>query len=180
LYQIEAETIKFEAAWVLTNIAAGNSEHTRCVVENDCVPELVRLIKSNHGDIREQAVWALGNIAGDSLRYRQTVLRHNTLDALQVMIWSELHQVYHNLSTLKICIWALSNLCRGNGSVELDYELLRIALPVIEAFLTKFTDDEVLMDACWALARTLRGLNEKTKDVVVGSSLCQRIVEMSL
>jgi len=96
------------------------------------------------------------------------------------MIWSELEQVHHYSATLRICIWALSNLCRGNGSVELDYELLRLALPVIEAFLTKFTDDEVLMDACWTLGHTLCGINEKTKDVVIDSSLCQRIVELSL
>jgi importin subunit alpha-1 len=130
-------------------------------------------------NIIQKAVWALGNIAGDSLTYRKVVLDHNTLQVLHGLILRELRE-YDSMSTLKIAIWALSNLCRGNGTTDLDTHLIQIALPIIETFLNQFSDDELLMDACWALARTLRGLTEKTTEIVVGDVLCMRIVDMAL
>jgi hypothetical protein len=55
-----------------------------------------------------QAVWALGNIAGDSAKCRDLVLEHGALPPL-------LEQLKDNtkLSMLRNATWTLSNFCRG-------------------------------------------------------------------
>jgi len=45
------------------------------VINAGAVPEFINLLSSIVLDVREQAVWALGNIAGDSPQCRDYVLR---------------------------------------------------------------------------------------------------------
>lgn len=50
---------------VSLQIASGTTQHTRYVIECGAIPIFVRILMSPSEEVREQAVWALGNIAGD-------------------------------------------------------------------------------------------------------------------
>lgn len=57
----------------------------------------------------DQAIWAVGNISGDSAEYRDLLIEAGAVQAIIHLI-----NTTKNKSNIIHSAWVLSNLCRGN------------------------------------------------------------------
>ncbi|KAL5546206.1 hypothetical protein UlMin_005893 [Ulmus minor] len=58
----EHRVLKKEAAWVLSNIAAGSVEHKQLIYSSEAVVLLLRLLSTAPFDIRKEVAYVLGNL----------------------------------------------------------------------------------------------------------------------
>uniref|UniRef100_A0A8C4RTJ4 Importin subunit alpha n=1 Tax=Erpetoichthys calabaricus TaxID=27687 RepID=A0A8C4RTJ4_ERPCA len=143
-------------AWALTNHSIWN------------LPTYKKLLDSEYEDVQEQAVWALGNIAGDNAECRDYVLNCGILPPLLQLLTKS-----SRLTTTRNAVWALSNLCRGKNLLLI---LVSPCLNVLSRLLFS-SDPDVLADACWALSYLSDGPNDKIQ-AVIDSGVCRRLVEL--
>lgn len=99
------------------------------IINNGAVGPLVRLLSSPSPEVREQAVWALGNIAGDGARFRDYVLQSGVMEPLLNVIGAETS----GLMLIRNAIWTLSNLCRGKNPPP-DWDIVGLSKSGVPAY----------------------------------------------
>ncbi|KAM5305494.1 LOW QUALITY PROTEIN: importin subunit alpha-8-like [Glossophaga mutica] len=170
--------LQFEAAWALTNITPWPSELT-AVMEEGAIQTLVELLSSLHVTVCEQAVWALGNRAGDGPEFKDFVISSNAIPHLLALISSTIPV---NVSVIFLNItWTLSNLCQSKNPYPCKKAVKQMLL--ILSHLLQHQDSGVLSDACCALSYLTEVCNEhigQVVDVLVLPTLAEHMTSCEL
>mmetsp|Transcript_2570 Transcript_2570/g.3748 ORF Transcript_2570/g.3748 Transcript_2570/m.3748 type:complete len:565 (-) Transcript_2570:210-1904(-) len=171
LMYTDAPMLQFEAAWALTNVAS--TQYTGDVVEVGAIEKLVLCLRSPDPNVREQAGWCIGNIAGDSAEFRDLCHAAGVLAPLLLNI-----QKPDNRSLLGNIIWTMSNLCRGKPNPELS--VIEPAIPALAFLLNNESDDiteDMQVDACWAMSYICDGDSDRIQ-AVLDSNVLPRLMEL--
>lgn len=163
-----SSSLIFESAWALTNIAS--TECTMDVVDAGCIKPLVQLLLHADANIREQAAWCLGNIAGEGPGLRNLVLEESALESLLLNLVNP-----QNMSLLENVVWTISNLCRGTPSPPKD-----VTAPVIYplvSLLGQPISDGAKVDILWALSYLSDG-DEQKIELVLGSGVALKLTHL--
>jgi len=168
--QMDAPKLQFETLWAILNIVSGDVHQTQAIVDLDAVPIITSLLRDcTNSDVLEQGVWALGNIAGDSVQHRDLCISTGSLtEVLKVLEGTA------KTSCIRNATWTVSNFCRGTPKPSL--EAMLPALPVMARVLYN-TDQEVLTDALWTVSYVSDG-TERYIQAVLDAGVCQRVVEL--
>ncbi|KAF2076194.1 hypothetical protein CYY_002494 [Polysphondylium violaceum] len=168
------QILQFESCWCLSNIASGTAAHTKQVVENGALVPLVKLLSPNSKaikDLKEQCVWAIGNITGGSPKYRDEALNFGVIDHLV-----DFASKTKAPSCLKTIGLTLSNLCRGKPPPP--FHLVSPALSLLET-LVHHPDQEINIDAVGTLGHmSTNGGPEVTQCIVDRPLLVKRMVQL--
>ncbi|KAM0065590.1 putative armadillo-like helical, importin subunit alpha [Helianthus debilis subsp. tardiflorus] len=143
-----------EAAWCLTNIAAGKPEETRALLP--ALPLLIAHIG--------------GNVAGEGEDLRHILISQGALLPLAKMMFP------NKGSTVRTAGWALSNLIKGPDP-KAATELIKID-GVVEAILRHLrkSDEEIATEIAWVVVY-LSALSSVATSVLVKTDLLQLLVE---
>jgi hypothetical protein len=162
--------LHMEAVRVLVSITVGVGGADG-VMDAGAVPHLLRLAASPNEEMQDQALVALGNIAGDGPRSRDRLHGFGVVAPVLALLENDTA----SLGCTRIVAWVLSNFCRGKPAPS--FSTVSPALPALARML-RSDDAQVLTDTCWALSYLSDGTNDKIA-AVIDAGVCGRLVELT-
>lgn len=137
---------QYEALWCLTNIASGTSDQANSIVVKGGIPKIIKLMDSSIEELKIQSTWIIGNLASDSTKIRDTLIREKAFDKLLTILAST-----NNTSLIKQATWGLSNFFRVKPAPP--YEIVKKCIKMIARAMVMIPNDqEFLTDACFTLS----------------------------
>jgi len=100
--------IKYEAAWCITNLAMGNFDQVKYLTDNGVIPKLLKLMQSEQDYLKDQAIWAIGNIVCENIMFRDMALNEGVLESLIKIL-----EVTSDANVIKEGCWVISNMVKG-------------------------------------------------------------------
>lgn len=159
LRENDSPMLQSECAWVLTNLAYGNSEHTLAITSAGAVPALADLLLSPDRRVCEQAVWALGNIVGDGGEPRLQVISQGIVERIISLVGPDTPEKF-----LRLISWVILNLCRNVPPLP-PIETIAEIVPAVKE-LVQNSDLEVVLDSVWAVSLVAGSSYEKIQMLI--------------
>ncbi|XP_063933565.1 importin subunit alpha-7-like [Zophobas morio] len=165
------QDLQYEAACLLTTFSCFSGDILRKFATKDVVKHLVGLVNMSNELICEQAVWTLGNLAGNCLELAQRVLSLGAVPAINSLI-----RRASRLCTVKLAVWTLSNLCQRDTSFEGESE--KHCWSALSWLINSSDDIEILTDTCWSLQNLCFVSGGSCSDSLSQSGILGRLVDL--
>lgn len=132
---------------------------------------LVELLNSPHLEVVEQAIWGLGNIAGDGAKIRDMVIAAGAINPISNI----LDRAQPGSSFVRNASWTLSNLCRGKPAP--NFHAVKRAVPSLAKVLIENDVEDILIDVCWAISYLSDGGEERIP-IILETNVVPRLIQL--
>ena len=119
----------------------------------------------------EQAIWGLGNIAGDNSKVRDFVINEGAIKPIADI----LDRAQPGSSFVRNASWTLSNLCRGRPAPQ--FSRVARAIPSLCKVLVENDIEDILVDVCWAMSYLSDGGEERIP-CILDTGVLPRLVQL--
>lgn len=165
------EKLMIEASWIAINIVSRESEHTNYLVGLDIIPRAISLLEHPHEAVRDNALWILANLSGESLMFRDDILKRGVVAKLEYL----LSTTPGSSDTAVTVVWLMSNLCRGKPFP--DFPTIAPFLPYLQVFIKNNEDEEVQLNCMWALVYLTEVDDEQQLQEVINMQVFPELIK---
>lgn len=157
----EDAEVQSEAVGCLKGVTTGGADKIYPLVKKNGIEILGAILASPNSSekSKEEAAWALGNIAGESSDLREAVLKSSVVPSLVQIVLED-----PKFPLLRSCSWCLCTVCR-----DCSREFVSFALPAFKAvahLMKKDTNASVLIDISWTLYYLVNDKEEQNATVI--------------
>mmetsp|Transcript_19969 Transcript_19969/g.36991 ORF Transcript_19969/g.36991 Transcript_19969/m.36991 type:complete len:518 (+) Transcript_19969:2748-4301(+) len=150
-----------DSVWVLVNIASGDHEHSKIVVEAGGDEVFLDCMLNDDPTLSIHGIWGIGNIAGDCVEYRDKLLGMHAAECLMEAL--EIAAKQEALPVIRKITWAVKNLVRGKPPISLQY--LDRTLPMISS-LSRVRERKIVKEALWAVVNILESEPGRVQTII--------------
>ena len=178
------EEIVVESVWIMCNIVSSKDVKTEFVFEGKLAMKLLQLLDPRSLEIYYNVVWTLGNISGDNLESRNSLI---SLGIIDILVESSNYLIPSSLTTsalpnevlvaLRETSWVMSNVCRGK-----PYPAYSLVFPFLEIFIKMIFLNDMQMNenALWGLHYLTDSENYKIKNLLKFQEIIPLILSLSV
>jgi importin subunit alpha-1 len=162
---------QYESEWFITNMLSGKSEICTKLIETTSIPDImINLLKTSNDDkIKNQAIWAIANIAGENDKYADILIQHNIIPDILNFLNNLMNKIAnHDIdkryrSYIDTIVWTLSNLTKSSILTILDTTEILRSISIIVYYTT---DLNIIHQVSWIIMNLLKNLSDENHKIV--------------
>lgn len=149
--QSKEEEMIYELAWSISNLLSGEVDQTYYVNSFGALEVFSNMYLNPelNPKIRDQIIWAIGNLAGDATFYRNIVIQNGVFQKLLVDIRNE-EDVLNHIGNTEVYTFFLHNFCMGSPALtQFQYGELLITLSKVMEY--HYRNHEIMRNVCYCI-----------------------------